>query len=129
MTTLQQVNAVGTTTTTYSMTLSDRDKIMAVLANPGAQGIEVRNAIHVLVAAGRSTAAPTTTWRPDTSGLGNQFQNLMDLVNDTLLEVAGVDSHCLNSDVPQYVPTDWAESLNVSAVEDPDFRLPWVEDL
>lgn len=128
MTTLQQINAVGTTTT-YTMTLSDRDKIMAVLANPGEHGLEVRNAIHVLVAAGRSTAAPPTTWRPDTTGLSDQFQNLLELVNDTLIEVVGVDVHCLNPDVPQFVPADWADALNVRAVEDSEFRLPWVEDL
>ena len=127
MTPFQQFSPGGTTTATQAITISDRDRIMAVIANPSEHGAEVREAVRVLVTAGRSTA-DLVSWRLDTAGMSSQFQSLIDLVNETLNEVDS-DAHHLLPDVPQYVPVDWAETLNVRAVEDTEFRLPWLEDL
>lgn len=35
--------------------------------------------------------------------------------------------HCPDADVPQPVPPDFASTLNVRAVEDNDYPLPWVD--
>lgn len=110
------------------VSLSDREKIMAVLADPSAHGPEVLRAINVLKYAGRSTSdAGWWSFWPETTGPGFQVQSLVDFYFDVPEEES--DAHCVHPDVPQYVPAGWAESLDVRAIEDTEFRLPWLDDL
>lgn len=110
-------------------TLSDREAVMKVLANPEAYGTDAKFAIHVLL----ECAAGDTTFHAArnpvrTTDVAKDFKLLVEFLTDPVVWIAK-DDYCAQPDIPQFVPADWAESLNVKSVEDTSFRLPWLDDL
>lgn len=110
-------------------TLSDREAVMSVLANPEAYGTDAKFAIQVLLecATGDTTFhAARTPVR--TTDVAKDFKLLVEFLTDPAVWF-DKDPYCAQPDVPQFVPADWAASLNVKSVEDTSFRLPWLDEL
>lgn len=119
----------ASSTSGEAATLSDREAVMRVFANPDAYGTDAKFAIQVLL----ECANGDTTFQPArhpvrTTDVAKDFKMLVEFLTDPVAWFEK-DPYCSQPDVPQFVPADWAASLNVKSFEDTGFRLPWLDSL
>jgi hypothetical protein len=124
--------AVGDTTGTASSAHAARVTwVVRALSDPGSQTPQVAQAIAILTEAAPGTGtAHYNRWATSTTATSGLFDNVVELIAGVIEDLDETEADYLFSEsLPHFVPENWSSFLSGTAVDDPDFELPWLEDL